>query len=61
VVPNLLGKTAARAKQLLRRAHCGVGLIANPFKLKGKLVVVVQRPDPKTVLPAGTKVSVRLG
>ena len=61
VVPKLVGKSLARAKQLLRRAHCGVGLIANPFKLKGKLVVVVQRPDPKTVLPAGTKVSVRLG
>jgi streptogramin lyase len=61
VVPTLLGKALARAKQLLRRAHCGLGIVANPFKLKGKLVVVVQRPAPKTVLPAGTKVSMRLG
>ncbi len=63
VVPRLKGKKLRKAKRLLRRHHCRLG------KVKHKKVrkhhkhkkVVGQKPKPKSVRPAGTKVSVTLG
>jgi streptogramin lyase len=62
VVPNLRRKTLARTRQLLARAHCGLGHVTRSRKRHGKRkpLVVSQRPGPRRVLPAGTKVSVTL-
>jgi hypothetical protein len=61
VVPNLKGKTLAKAKKLLARAHCKLGMV---YKSKGhtshRLAVVSQKPGAKKTVAAGTKVSVRL-
>jgi PKD repeat protein len=62
VIPKLIGKTVARAKKLLAKAHCGVGKVARKTakkKLRGR--VVSQRPSAGTVKPAGSKVSLVVG
>jgi len=61
VVPRLTGKTLTQAKQLLARAHCSLGRVAQPAKHSHKLVVVSQNPAAKRTLASGTKVNLRLG
>lgn len=62
VVPNLIGKTVARAKKLLAKAHCGVGKVTRrTAKKKLRGLVVSQSPRARTVKRAGSKVSVVIG
>jgi hypothetical protein len=58
VVPKLIGKTLKASRRKLRKANCRLG------KVKGKksktAKVITQRPKPRKVLPAGSKVKVKL-
>jgi hypothetical protein len=60
-VPQLKGKTRAKARKLLSKAHCALGRVKKPKHHKGKLVVKAQSPAPGTVLANGASVSVKLG
>lgn len=64
VVPNLVGKTLAKAKSALAAAGCGIGKVTQPKPRKGKrrpaLVVKSQNPKAGTS-PASGKVNVKLG
>jgi hypothetical protein len=60
-VPKLNGKTLAQAKKLLGRSHCKLGKVTRPAAHKHALVVLSQSPAAKKSVPAGTKVSLRLG
>ena len=61
VVPKLKGRTLARARKALRRAHCSLGHVKKPAKHKHQLVVVSQAPAARKKLPSGGKVNLRLG
>jgi hypothetical protein len=61
LVPRLKGRTLAQAKRLLSRAHCALGKLSVPSRHAGQHFVRSQAPSPHTSLPAGGKVSVRLG
>jgi beta-lactam-binding protein with PASTA domain len=61
VVPSLRGKTLTQAKRLLLRAHCKLGKVTGRSHSNHKLVVVAQKPAANKALPAGAKVSLRLG
>jgi hypothetical protein len=54
-VPKLKGKSLKRARKTLGAAGCSLG------KVKGRGKVKRQSPAPGTELPAGSKVSVKLG
>jgi hypothetical protein len=61
VVPKIVGKTLARAKQLLRRAHCALGKVTAPKGSRGaKMLVRGSSPRAGTRLRSGAKVEVRL-
>jgi hypothetical protein len=67
VVPNLIGKSLARAKKLLAKAHCGVGRLTKKAvkARKGKRTprkgtVTAQSPRAGTKKPAGSKVALTL-
>lgn len=59
-VPRLKGKSLARARKALRRAHCSLGKAKKP-KGKGKLIVRSTKPGAGAVRSAGTRVNVKLG
>ncbi len=56
VVPNVKGDTLKKAKKRLKAANCRLGKVQG----RGKKVKT-QRPKVGTVLPAGSKVNVKLG
>jgi IPT/TIG domain/Divergent InlB B-repeat domain/PASTA domain len=60
VVPKLKGMTLGKAKSALTRAHCKAGKVSKPKKSKGALVVKSSKPTVGTVLPAGSKVNLKL-
>jgi hypothetical protein len=64
-VPRLHGKSARKASQLLRAAHCNIGrmVIAKTARRhrRSSLVVVAQSARAGAHLPTGTKVSLTLG
>lgn len=59
VVPNLKGKKLRVARMALSRAHCGLGKVSPKGRKTGR--VKHQSEKPGAILPAGTKVTVRLG
>ena len=64
VVPKLKGKSLAKARSLLTKAHCALGKVTRPKVAKGHkqppLVVGSTRPAAGTRLADGAKVSLRL-
>lgn len=62
VVPDLRGKKLSAAKQAVRAAGCGVGLIAKKNGVKAaEGVVIKQRPKPGRLLSPRTGISVKFG
>ena len=62
VVPKLKGKTLAKAKTALKKAHCKLGKVKQPKHVKhgAKLVVSSQTVRARSRHAAGTKVGVKL-
>jgi hypothetical protein len=64
IVPRLKGKSLAKARTLLSKAHCAVGKITRPKVRKGHrqpaLVIGSTRPAAGGKLAAGTKIALRL-
>jgi PKD repeat protein len=60
IVPRLKGKTLGRAKTLLRRAHCALGVVYEPGQAHNVLKVKTQSPRPGRRFPAGHRVSLTL-
>jgi PKD repeat protein len=68
VAPKLKGKTLAKAKRLLKSAHCGLGSVKTPRKPKRsaghhhkwELLVSHQSVAPGRSKPNGTKISLKL-
>jgi hypothetical protein len=59
VVPKLRGKKLKRVKKALRNADCSLGKVRPRGKKSGR--VKKQHPNAGKVVPAGTKVNVKLG
>jgi Tol biopolymer transport system component len=60
-VPDLKGKTLAKARKLLKQAACSLGKVHGPTSHRSKRHIVMQSPKAKRDEPAGTKVTVTLG
>jgi Ca2+-binding RTX toxin-like protein len=60
VVPRLRGRTLARARVLLARAHCSVGRVTRVRSRVKRGVVLRQRPAAGSRRPRGAKVSLRV-
>jgi hypothetical protein len=57
-VPNLVGKSLARAKTLLAQRHCRIGLVTRAYSRRlRKGVVIRQSPRPGRVIPANARVN----
>jgi beta-lactam-binding protein with PASTA domain len=65
VVPGLKGLSLAKAKAALTKALCTVGKVTKPKAKKGKklgaLAVKTSKPGAGTILPAASKVDLKLG
>jgi List-Bact-rpt repeat protein/PASTA domain-containing protein len=60
-VPNVKGKTLAKARRALTRANCRVGKIRKAHSARVKKGrVISQRPAPRTVLPNHAKVALKV-
>jgi hypothetical protein len=60
VVPRLKGKTLGRARTLLRRARCALGVVHKPARTHRVLKVKSQSPRPGSSYSAGRRVSLTL-
>jgi len=62
LVPKLKGRRLRPAKRVLRKRHCRIGKVIRKHRKKAprKARVIKQRPRPRTVRPAGSKVNVTL-
>ena len=64
MVPKLKGKSLAKARSLLAKAHCALGKVTRPKVAKGHkqppLVVGSTRPAAGTKLADGAKIALRL-
>jgi hypothetical protein len=60
IVPRLRGRTLARARVLLARAHCSVGRVTRVRSRVKRGVVLRQRPVAGSRRPRGAKVSLRV-
>jgi hypothetical protein len=58
IVPRLKGKTLAKARSLLRRAHCVLGRVSYVRSSLRRGLIVSQRPRAGASRPRGTKVRV---
>jgi hypothetical protein len=58
LVPRLKGRTVAKARTLLRRAHCALGRVSYGHSRLRRGRIVLQRPGAGASRPRGTKVSV---
>ena len=58
VVPNLKGKTVAKARTALRLAHCSLGRVSSARSRRRRGVIVSQRPRAGAVRARGAKVNV---
>jgi parallel beta helix pectate lyase-like protein/PASTA domain-containing protein len=58
VVPRLNRKTVAKARTLLRRAHCALGRVSHAHSRLRRGLIVSQRPRAGAARPRGTKVRV---
>ena len=56
-VPRLLGKTLARARRMIRVAHCSMGRIRRARSSRARGRVASQKPKAGRVFAAGTKVN----
>jgi hypothetical protein len=65
VVPKLNGDSLAKAKALLRAAHCKLGKVSEPKARKhhrlGKMAVSRSAPGKGAKRTAGTKIAIKLG
>jgi Tol biopolymer transport system component len=59
-VPDLKGKTLAKARKLLKQAACTLGKVHGPTSHRNTRHIVKQSPKAKRDEPAGTKVNVTL-
>jgi len=62
VVPNVVGKTLAKAKSKLAHSHCRLGKVTRKIssqKAKGR--VLSERPKPRTRLATGARVRLTVG
>jgi alpha-tubulin suppressor-like RCC1 family protein len=60
VVPNVLGKTLAKARARIVRAHCRVGAVTRVASRKPGNVVLAQTPRPGRRLKVGARVNLKL-
>jgi hypothetical protein len=62
IVPKLKGRRLRPAKRVLRRRHCRIGKVIRKHRKKAprKARIIKQRPGPRTIRPAGSKVHVTL-
>lgn len=60
VVPKLKHRSLKAAKELLRRKECRPGQVTRAYGAKKSARVVRQGDKPKTILPPGSKVGIRL-
>ena len=61
VVPKLTGKTITAAARALNAAHCKLGKVTTAsLKARTKRIVVSQGARPRTKLPAGSAITVKL-
>lgn len=60
VVPKLKRRSLKAAKELLRRKECLPGAVTRAYGAKKSARVVGQGSKPKTILPPGSKVTIRL-
>jgi hypothetical protein len=60
VVPKLKHRSLKATKELLRRKECRPGHVTRAYGAKKSARVVRQGHKPKTILPPGSKVSIRL-
>jgi hypothetical protein len=60
IVPNVLGKSLARASARIVRAHCRVGRVAHVASTKPLNVVVAQTPQPGRRLKVGARVNLKV-
>ena len=58
IVPRLRGKVVAKARTLLRRAHCSLGRVTYAHSRLHRGRIAAQRPHAGASRPQGTKVSV---
>jgi hypothetical protein len=65
VVPRLKRRSVVRARKVLRKAHCALGLIHRArgarHARRSQTMIVRQHPPAGTVAPAGRRVTVTLG
>jgi hypothetical protein len=62
VVPRLWGKRPVEVREMLVRAHCRVGSIGHAFaRPANRGLVTGQSPKPGTVMPAQSRVDLRIG
>ena len=59
-VPDLKGKTLAKARKLLQQAACTLGKVSGPKSHRSQRHIVKQSPAAKRDAPVGTKVNVSL-
>ena len=60
VVPNVVGKSLARARARIGQSHCRVGTVARVASTRRRGIVVRQKPRPRTRLEAGAKVELKV-
>ncbi|MBK5218881.1 MAG: IPT/TIG domain-containing protein [Thermoleophilia bacterium] len=60
VVPKLKHRSLKAAKKLLRRRECRPGRVTRAYGAKKSARVVRQGHKPKSILPPGSKVSIRI-
>jgi hypothetical protein len=60
IVPNVLGKTLAKARARIVRAHCRVGAVTRVASTKPRNVVLAQTPRPGRRLKVGARVNLKL-
>jgi beta-lactam-binding protein with PASTA domain len=60
VVPEVVGKTVAKARTKIVRAHCRVGTVTRVASAKAENVVVGQTPRPGRRLKQGARVNLEV-
>ena len=56
-VPNVVGKSLAAAKALIKKRHCAVGRVTRAYSGRKAGIVVAQSRRPGRVLPGGTRIN----
>jgi trimeric autotransporter adhesin len=59
-VPNVVGKSLARAKALIKQRHCLTGTVTKAYSRKRKNVVIGQSRRPGRLMPANSKINLTI-